>query len=438
MLTRGPRPCAAGDRAFTMALPTFSQLHLGNRQGDPPAPGDPALGKPALAALIRRARELAGIDGLMIWTDGELPLYRALARACRDCGVAPYLWFAVLADVQGLSFPESDLQLRFDGARGHGRIGAWAGLGTGGESFLFLCPNRAEPLQRVFQAYLRLLEGADFDGVMLDRIRYPSAVNGFESLFGCFCPDCEREYAALFGAPLSRMREAAAAFLARLQGLSWSQAEGWRSFARLWQEAGLEELFEFRRRSIARLVRRFAAAARERGLKVGLDLYSYSLSPLVAQDYGELAGSADWLKPMSYCHAVGPAGLPLEAACLLDGLASLCPRLAPDQVHRLVQNLLGWELPQPRERLLGEGLSESTLGIELDRIAADRSLGRTPILAGIEAVHLPEFGVRITPEVLGRYLAEAASRPVGLVASWNLPDIPEENLRALGRRKGPG
>jgi len=271
--------------------------------------------------------------------------------------------------------------------------------------------------------------------VMLDRIRYPSAVNGFETLFGCFCPDCEREYSARCGAPLSEKREAAAAFLARLGGIPWGQAARWRSFERLWKEAGLEELFEFRKHSITGVVRRFAAAAREHGLKVGLDLYSYSLSPLVAQDYGELAGTADWLKPMSYCHAVGPAGLPLELACLQDGFRSLCPRLAPGEVHQLVQNILGWRWPEQDERLLREGLSEETLGIELDRIAADPALGGTPILAGIEAVRLPEFGIDISPETLDRYLAQADSRAAGLVASWNLPDIPEENLRALGRRK---
>ena len=74
----------------------------------------------------------------------------------------------------------------------------------------------------MFQAYLRLLDGVDFDGVMLDRIRYPSAVNGFESLFACFCPDCEREYLAGFGAPLAEMQEAAASFLAGLAGSAYA------------------------------------------------------------------------------------------------------------------------------------------------------------------------------------------------------------------------
>ena len=236
-------------------------------------------------------------------------------------------------------------------------------------------------------------------------------------------------------AALSAKQAAAAAFLAGLAGIAWSEAARWRSFEQLWKEAGLEELFEFRKHSITAAVQRFAAAARERGLKVGLDLYSYSLSPLVAQDYGELAGTADWLKPMSYCHAVGPAGLPLEVACLQEGFRSLCPRLEPGEVHQLLQNLLGWQWPEQDQQLLGDGLNEETLGIELDRIAADPRLRGASILAGIEAVRLPEFGIDITAGMLERYLAQADSRVAGLVASWNLPDIPEENLRVLGRRK---
>jgi hypothetical protein len=37
--------------------------------------------------------------------------------------------------------------------------------------------------------------------------------------------------------------------------------------------------------------------------------------------------------------------------------------------------------------------------------------------------------------VLRRDLAQAVPRAAGLVASWNLPDIPEENLRVLGERQ---
>jgi hypothetical protein len=122
-------------------------------------------------------------------------------------------------------------------------------------------------------------------------------------------------------------------------------------------------------------------------------------------------------------------------ACLQDAFTSLCPRLSPVEVHRLLGSWLGWRWPASSERLLREGLGEETLGLELARIASDPLLSGARIFAGFEAVRLPEFGVDITTAMLRRYLAQADSRASGLVASWNLPDIPEENLRVLGERK---
>ncbi len=139
---------------------------------------------------------------------------------------------------------------------------------------------------------------------------------------------------------------------------------------------------------------------------------------------------------MSYCHAVGPAGLPLELACLQEASGSSLP--APGAragCSQLVQDLLGWQWPEEDERLLREGLSEETLASSWRRSPRTRLSAGRAILAGIEAVRLPEFGIDITPETLDRYLAQADSRAAGVVASWNLLDIPEENLRALGRRK---
>ena len=87
----------------------------------------------------------------------------------------------------------------------------------------------------------------------------------------------------------------------------------------------MARLFDFKKRSIARIVERFSEQARGRGLQVGLDLYSYSLAPLVGQDYELLSRAGDWIKPMTYCRAIGPAGLPLELACLLEAFQALMP-----------------------------------------------------------------------------------------------------------------
>ncbi len=384
---------------------------------------------------IRRAREIAGIDCLVIWTAHDLRLYEELVGACRACGIAPYLWFPVLADVQGTSIAEHDLMMNYDGSRGYGKTGAWKGLGSGAESFLFYCPNRGEAVDRVYRTYAELLDRLDFAGVLLDRIRFPSAVNGFETLFGCFCDACEREFRRAHEVPLETQREAAVSFLSRLARVSAPEARGWRSFEGMFEAAGLGKLFDFKRRSIARVVERFSKEARARSLQVGLDLYSYSLAPLVGQDYDQLSRAADWIKPMIYCRAIGPAGLPLELACLQEALQALCPRLGEGGVRQLLMALLGWQWPAGVDELLRAGLDEQTITVELQKIAAGRLSGRARILTGIEAVRNPDFHIDITEEILERYLARGLQGTAGVIASWNLLYIPDENLKVIARWK---
>lgn len=380
---------------------------------------------------IRRARDITGFDRLMIWTDYDLRLYEQLIATCRTCGVDPYLWFPVLADVQGTVIARHDLMVNYDGSRGYGRTGAWKSLGSGTESFLFYCPNREGAVDSVFRAYTEMLDRLDFAGVLLDRIRFPSVVNGFETLFGCFCDACGREFRRRYEAPLDSQAQAIASFLSLLGSVSAREVHGWRTFDALWEAADLEKLFDFKRQSIARVVTRFSGEARDRGLQVGLDLYSYSVAPLVGQDYELLARAAEWIKPMIYCRAVGPAGLPLELACLQEALQAFCPRLGQDGVRQLLSGLLGWQWPDGAEELLKAGLAEQTITQELQKLAASKLAGGTQVLTGIEAVRNPDFHINITEQVLERYLARALRGTEGVIASWNLLYIPDENLKAI-------
>jgi hypothetical protein len=389
-----------------------------------------------IESRIRRARAITGFDRLMIWTDHDLKLYEQLIATCRACGVAPYLWFPVLADVQGTLIAENDLMLNYDISRGYGKTGGWEGLGGGAESFLFYCPNREDAVDRVFRVYKEMIDRLDFAGVLLDRIRFPSAVNGLETLFGCFCDACGREFLRAYQEPLESQREAVASFLWRLRRLTVKEARGWRSLEGMWEAAGLAKLFDFKRRSIARVVERFGKESRARGLKVGLDLYSYSLAPLVGQDYGLLGSAADWIKPMIYCRAVGPAGLPLELACLQEALGMACTELGESGAKQILMDLLGWEWPSGGAELLQAGLDEQIITSELQKIAAAGLSGGADILTGIEAVRNPEFQIDITEGILAGYLARALQGTAGIIASWNLLYIPDENLKVIAAFKG--
>ena len=346
----------------------------------------------------------------------------------------PWLWFPVLADVPGIAVSREELVASFDGSRGNGKTGAWSGLETGDENFLFSCPNNEHFTERVFALYSALLDRLDLGGVMLDRIRFPSPANGFEMLFSCFCDSCARQFMHEEGRPLSALADRAAAFLQRTRQLTGeSFSSEWRSTDTLLSAAGLASLAGFRGRSILRVVESFSRRARSRGLKIGLDLFSPSLAGMVGQDYLSLSSLCDWIKPMIYCHARGPAGFPLEAGSLLEALRKIAPLLGREEAAAVIASALHLDVPT-------EGsFPPSTITHELDMLERMHLPPSVGILAGIEAVRLPRFGIEITDSILAEALSLLSGRAHGLVASWNLLHIPDANLRrirAFGPSKG--
>ncbi len=171
------------------------------------------------------------------------------------------------------------------------------------------------------------MDQVDFDGVFLDRIRYPSCTNGFESLFTCFCEFCQTKFSALYGVSLEPSRPKIADLLKKLKQLSAQELNRHHRLESLWDGSGLETFFEFRNKNVYGRVNTFVDYARSQDKQVGLDLYTPSLAPFVSQDYRFLSQCCDWIKPMSYCHVIGPAGVPLEIFCLIQALQELCPKI---------------------------------------------------------------------------------------------------------------
>lgn len=379
---------------------------------------------------IRAARDIAGIDALMIMPATDSALTQVLVGTSRECGIQTYLWFPVLADVPGFPADPSGLVQACDEDRGGRKSGAWEVLETAKDEFQFVCPNSGHSLDRVFGIFASFLDRLPVEGVMLDRVRFPSPANGFEPLLSCFCGSCKAEFNQGDGPLFETLRERARGFLLRLRDLS---AAEWGETDSLWTVAGLERLDAFRRRSVVKAVRRFSAHAHSKGLKVGLDLFSYSLSHLVGQDYAALSKTCDWIKPMIYCHAVGPAGLPLEIACMGRALRELSPRLGAAGVNELLRKLFGWDVPETEERLLADGLPERILSSELGLIKGTGLAPGVDVFAGIEAVRNPRFKIDVTVETLDRYFSHLVEPARGMVASWNLLDIPRDNLKRIGR-----
>jgi hypothetical protein len=114
-------------------------------------------------------------------------------------------------------------------------------------------------------------------------------------------------------------------------------------------------------------------------------------------------------------------------------LRELSPRLGAGGANELLRKLFRWDIPETEERLLTDGLPEKILSSELTLIKGAGLASGVEVYAGIEAVRNPQFGIDITAETLNRYFSHLVEPARGIVASWNLLDIPHENLERIGR-----
>jgi len=402
----------------------------------------------AIERCIARARELAHADALIFQAAADRERASLLVSAARRAGLEVLLWFPVLADPPGAAPPPGSLTRNADGSSGHGRSGAWEGLAGGEETFLFGCPNDACNLSAARAALQCLLDSFEVDGVMLDKIRFPSPSNGLESLFSCFCESCRASFEAATGRPMEEVRRRCNAFLASLRsrgaaaldpgrtgagsmgaGSTGAGPEGVGSF---WGAVGAQALADFRCGSITAMVRNLAGLARARSLRVGLDLFSPSLASLVGQDYPALSGLCDWVKPMTYRAAAGPAGLPLEIACLWKALREFHPGGDGQRARALLERIFPWGLPSDESDLLKNGLPPEVIASELASLRRMPLAPSARVCAGIEAVQIPAFGIHVTPRDLEASLQAAADLADGIIVSWDLRYVPEENLRLIG------
>jgi len=389
-----------------------------------------------LRQKLAKAKSLAHLQRVMIWADDEPELYHRLVKLCKEHDLETYLWFNVLADTPGYEACVEDGVLNYTNRRGNGQLGSWEKLGQGGEEFRFICPNNTIALDKVFQQFTTLVDHTSFDGVFFDRIRYPSFTNGFESLFTCFCEFCQDKFTRRYGTSLDSYRDKIHELLERLRELDPDELAQYHRLEGLWEIDELKEFFEFRRTSVYDVVQRFSQYVHSQGRQVGLDLFTPSFAPFVSQDYQRLSTCCDWIKPMTYCHVLGPAGVPLEITCLMRAMSILSPKLNEKHIIRFLSRVLGVTLPESGEVIRRQGIPEEFIARELEKICGLSLPDNVQIYCGVEAVHFPTLGLKITKEMLALSLKALQSRADGLVASWDLLHIPEENLEMLGRMKG--
>lgn len=395
---------------------------------------NPSLIKPGSAKralnTIYQAAEQGGLDLLAVGGDEAPFLFETLTvRKDRRHRIEQvYLWYTVLADNPTLE--SSQTAINFHGKPLHGLVSSDTSESLH-ENFRFACPNHPGVKANILAHLDVLLQRYDFDGVFLDKIRFPSPANGLDEMLSCFCPHCHRA-ATAFGLDLEQVRVT----LVRPH-LSADASQRSRSVPSLvagWTAALLKDLpliqqfLAFRADCITRLVGEISSVIRQRGRQLALDLFSPGLAPWVGQDYRALTAYAAWCKPMVYRYANGPAGLRMEIPKLIQELEDFT-NLTPSAAWAFATHWVP-ELSEITRSELAAGHIPLSL-IAYEAASAVRLFMPKPVYVGIEAVKLPQFDVDMTPATVKQLILTAREAgAAGAVLSWDVLAMPPENIRA--------
>lgn len=290
---------------------------------------------------------------------------------------------------------------------------------SGGDAFTFVCPNRRQAFSSAIARLLSDMRSAAYDGVFLDRIRWPSPSAAPDRLLACFCGACVAA-AATEGLDLR--------VVARDVSSLSETVDGRRQLIRALFGASVHEAIDrflrWRASVIVRAVDRAVEHVADqrhgsRRHRIALDIFSPSLAWMVGQDLPSLAPQAEWMKAMVYSTVHAPAGLPFE----LGGILRWLSEGGDTDAAGLLSDLVGYPIVARVRRLPAEAVR-----VELTKL--DRAVGERAA-AGIEAVVLPGVVTMTLPMLLER-LRVAAGMQQAIVLSWDLARTPPDWIRAVG------
>jgi len=350
-------------------------------------PGAPGIDEQALAAKLEAIQKAVPIAYALIgWNAAAWPV--RTADWLRDQGAGVYLWLPVFSGWDDLApLVGTD-----------GRPAEQPYRSADGERFDFGCPANPANVAATLRRFDHEYAGQRYDGVFLDKIRFPSFIDGVNSVLTCHCASCVSRFGAR--PELPELTGDNPLGLTAYRGLTWDFAD-----------CRVADLFAYKATAVTESIAALADGFRRRGYKIGLDLFAPFLSSFVGQDYASLLPLADFVKPMLYRRTNAPAGLPFE----IDRYAAAFGGTATDAARRQTRLL----------ELLGTPAIDAAFA-NREIAAAKAVAGGTKIYAGFE---INRTGVApVTPPYVEENLTGLHAD--GFALSWDLNSTPVDNLRA--------
>ncbi len=396
-------------------MTTFAVQYLENTpQVESIAPND-------ARAKLRAAFEYLPISWVILGWNLPEPLVKVCKEETVRAGAQFFLWHPLLTG-DGIFVPKPEWQT----------IG-WQDEPVPGfrdmPEFTFVCPNKPAVQEAVRHHLRQVIQNGTYDGVFLDRMRFPSPATNPMRWLACFCDDCQRT-AAEEGLDLAAVRRRIKQLLATPQRLFlFVQALlGTDSASSDPNIALLNAFLDFRARCISKFIQSTADLIHAEGLAVSLDCFSPALTRMVGQDLGVLDACGEWTKVMTYAHTFGPAGLPFELLELANWLIEK-QQISEPQALTWLSQASRLPLPPSCTELRRHGLSSAALQIEMEQA---RTAGVSNLLAGVELVEIEGIAHHERSQIETDLHTLRKTDIDGLVLSWDLWHIPLERLQFVG------
>jgi hypothetical protein len=279
------------------------------------------------------------------------------------------------------------------------------------DGFAFFCPNHSRNIENIIDIFESEFASIPFTGVFLDRIRFPSFAqkSGNRSVFSCFCPECIEVYKNK-NFDIEQLKKALAQPSNTPMGITGYRGNGDYTF----EDSVMSQFFTLKADFIFNNLSKICRYFKEKNYKIGFDVFAPFLSPFVGQELTALSGLCDFMKPMMYRATKAPAGLPFETEALLrEG--------GTGELKTALYKMLGID---PKQKYFD-------LAFAVKELKSLTATSACPVYAGIEINRVKDLA-----DVYPSYIEETINAYTqtdirGIALSWNLLDVPEENISQI-------